>query len=269
MVIEGSTAEKIVGVVSYGDQNCAIQGYDGRVDRVAPWIRQTMAGWETPTCATDGRCVMGCTPLDQDCACLADGVCGADCLDPSTDVDCPKDCAANGICSIAACGRPDVDCVTEGSRCEAVTQCRDRLCLNDAQNPVKYCSKFCSNSSQCPSSMECVNASCLIKQRPVRQLFDSCYASSDFCTQSICTGPAGGISRCVLSCLVSADCPTGSVCEAGSDSRKYCRPGDLKFNFVTLPAVTTVQAPSAAGCSASGGMVALWLGATLLRRRRR
>jgi hypothetical protein len=115
--------------------------------------------------------------------------------------------------------------------------------------------------------MECVQASCQLKQRSVRQIFDSCFASSDYCAQGICTGPAGGLSRCVLSCLTTNNCPSGSVCEAGSDSRRYCRPADLSFNPITLPAVTSVEGPPA-GCSSSGGLLAVWLGVTLLRRRR-
>jgi V8-like Glu-specific endopeptidase len=267
MVLPGTTQEKVVGVVSYGDQNCAIEGYDGRVDVAASWIRTTMAGWEQPTCATDGRCVPGCTPIDQDCVCVRDGVCSPDCADPSMDADCPRDCAANGICAQAACGRPDVDCVSEGQLCSAAIQCRDRLCVKDEQNPATYCTKFCQSSSECPSTMECVAGSCIIKQRPVRQLFDSCSASSDYCAQGICTGPAGGISRCVKSCLVTGDCASGSVCEAGVDLKRFCRPADLRFTNITLPAVQSVEGPPA-GCSASGGALALWLGVTLLRRRR-
>ncbi len=268
MVMPGDTTEKLVGVVSYGDQNCAIEGFDGRVDIGAPWIRQTMGAWEAPTCATDGQCVAGCTPVDQDCVCKADGVCSAECTDPSMDVDCPRDCIANGICAQQPCGRPDVDCAAEGTLCSGPQQCKERLCVRDDQNPTTYCTRACQSASDCPATMECAVGSCRIKQRPVRQLFDSCSASSDFCTQSICTGPAGGISRCVKGCLVSGDCASGSVCEAGSDSQRFCRPANLRFTNITLPAATSFSGPRADGCTASGGALAMWLGLALLRRRR-
>ncbi len=268
MVMPGTTQEKVVGVVSYGDADCAIEGFDGRVDVGAPWIRQTMGGWEQPTCAADGQCVPGCTPIDPDCACKADGVCGADCSDPSKDVDCPADCSANGICAQQACGRPDVDCVPAGDLCSAAVQCQSRLCVSDDQNPTTYCTQACRAQTDCPSSMECASGSCRIKQRPVRQLFDACAASTDYCAQSICTGPTGGFSRCVKGCLVTADCASGSVCEAGSDSQRFCRPAELRFTNVTLPAVSTIAGEPATGCTASGGALGLWLGLALLRRRR-
>ena len=114
MIMPGGTKEVLVGVVSYGDQNCAYEGYDGRVDLVAAWVRQTMGAWEQPTCSTDGACVAGCTPVDQDCECKADGACGATCLDAAMDPDCPRDCAQNSVCATQSCGRPDLDCVIEG-----------------------------------------------------------------------------------------------------------------------------------------------------------
>ena len=269
MVLPGATREVLVGVVSYGDENCAVEGIDGRVDVGASWIRTTMAGWETPTCATDGACVPGCTPVDQDCACKTDGVCGADCSDPSMDSDCPRDCAQNNICATQACGRPDVDCVPEGSFCTAEAQCKERLCVTDPQNTTPYCTKGCQTNLDCPSTMECTNGDCRKRQRPTRQLFESCYASTDYCAQGICTGPAGGISRCVKSCLVNGDCAQGSVCEAGSDSKRFCRPSDLRFNNVTLPAAPPAIGAVAQGCSATGAGFAFWLlAAPLLRRRR-
>ncbi len=269
MVMPGRTTESIVGVVSYGDENCAYQGWDGRVDAAMQWLRTTMAQWETPTCMTDGQCVQGCTPIDQDCACAANGVCGDECLDASYDPDCPRDCAQNGVCATQACGRPDPDCVPEGGYCSAAAQCKERLCVTDRQNPLAYCTKLCGAPGECPDGMECTAGNCTMKQKPERQFLESCYAGSDYCVAGICTGPAGGIARCVSSCLITADCPSGSVCEAGADSQRFCRPGDLRFTNVVLPAGPVVSGPVATGCAATAG--SLWLlGAALplLRRRR-
>lgn len=271
MIMPGETTEKLVGVVSYGDQDCAYEGYDGRVDVAASWIRSTMSAWELPTCATDGACVQNCATPDQDCVCAADGVCSADCTDPAMDVDCPRDCVANNVCSVQACGRPDTDCVDEGSLCVAPTQCRGRLCLNDPQNAQTYCTRQCASSSECPSTMECAQGTCRIKQRPTRGFLETC-TTGDFCGGTaglICTGPATSqISRCVKACTTTVDCPSGSVCEAGFNSARYCRPPDVRWTPVTLAAVPRETGAVATGCSTGAG-IALWVAAGLLARRRR
>jgi V8-like Glu-specific endopeptidase len=269
MVMPGGTQEVLVGVVSYGDENCMYQGYDGRVDVVVPWVRTTIAAWETPTCSTDGACVQGCAVIDQDCACAADNVCGSECLDSKMDRDCPADCAQNNVCATQACGRPDPDCVVEGGLCSSTVQCKGRVCINDPQNTANYCSVGCQQNSECPATMECAQGICQKKQRPVRQFLDTCFASTDFCVDSICAGPSGGISRCVKSCLVSGDCPSGSVCEAGTNSQRFCRPSDVRFTNVTLPAASQTVGTLATGCTATGASLALWLAAIPLLRRRR
>lgn len=269
MTMPGNNKEVVVGVVSWGDDQCAAYGYDGRVDAAAPWIRQTMRTWEVPTCSTDGACVPGCTPVDQDCECKGDGVCGANCIDASLDPDCPKNCATNNICATEACGRPDADCIAEGNLCEVETQCRSRLCVTDPQNPTSYCTKACQTDADCPGIMECAAGNCRIRQRPERGLLESCEPRTDYCVESQCTGPTGGITRCVKTCVTTGDCPAGAVCEAGFDSSRYCRPADVNFKVITLPAVPSpASGPAAAGCSAVGGL-AFWLLALPLMRRRR
>lgn len=273
MVLPGSARESLVGVVSYGDQDCAYEGWDGRVDVVAAWVRQTMAAWEQPTCAADGACVPGCAPVDQDCACVADGQCSAECADLLKDPDCPRDCVANNVCAQASCPRPDPDCVAEGNSCTVVTQCRERLCVSDSQHPQTYCSKPCGTQADCPGTMECAQGTCRFPLKPERRLFDTCSASTDFCVDSICTGPVGGVTRCVASCVVTSDCPQGSICEAGADSRRYCRPANLRFTPTILPATTSLTGAAAAGCTSAGSALpALWvlaLALPALRRRRR
>jgi len=272
MVLPGESSEKLVGVVSYGDQDCAYEGYDGRVDVVAPWVRTQMAAWEQPTCATDGACVPGCTPVDQDCACVADGRCTADCADLSKDPDCPRDCVRNNVCAQAECPVADPDCVAVGGACTVAVSCKGRLCIGDAQHPQSYCSQSCASAADCPATMECAAGACRYPLKPTRDLFDTCSAASDFCVDSICTGPSGGLTRCVKSCLITTDCPSGSTCEAGGDSRRYCRPANLRFEPTVLGATTMLQGPAAAGCTSVGaGLPSLWLLALALpalRRRR-
>lgn len=270
MVMPGDNHESVVGVVSYGDENCLYGGWDGRVDVAVSWVRTTMAAWETPTCDYDGKCLAGCTPIDQDCACATDGVCDAECLDPSLDADCPADCARNNVCSQQPCGRPDEDCVNVGSRCLGPVQCVERLCINDAQNPETYCTRQCDAATPCPGGMTCDSGLCTREQRPVRQLGESCDRNSEFCSNGICTGPASGITRCVQSCVVQGDCPANSICEAGGDSRRYCRPAELRFTPITLKAASIALGDEAPSCAAVGGSAGLWcLGVLLLRRRAR
>lgn len=271
MTLPGQTKEKLVGVVSYGDQNCAYEGWDGRVDVGVPWIRATMAGWEQPTCETDGACVMGCTPVDQDCLCVADGQCSAECLDAALDPDCPRDCAANGVCAVQVCGRPDPDCIGDGFLCDLATQCQGRLCANDPQHPRAYCTRTCQTDTDCQAQMECSLGTCREKQKPVRALGETCTPGADFCVgdATLCTGPASGdFARCVKGCQSSADCPSGAVCEAGKDSSRYCRASALSFKNLTLPAVPESPGAAASGCS-STSLLGAWLAVGLLVRRRR
>lgn len=108
MVLNGQ--EKLAGVVSFGDRDCVTNGADGRVDVALQWILRTMAAWESPTCALDGSCRAGCTPMDQDCA---------------------PNCDADGICSSGPCPRDDTDCITscnEAVDCPTDFECFERAC---------------------------------------------------------------------------------------------------------------------------------------------
>jgi V8-like Glu-specific endopeptidase len=270
MRLPDSTVEHLVGVVSFGDSNCGQNAWDGRVDVVATWVRQVMSAWEAPSCDINNGCVQGCTPIDQDCACAGDGVCGAECLQPAKDVDCPFDCRRNAICATQACGRPDPDCASEGGHCVSPVQCRARLCGSDPQRGDTYCTSPCATDSDCVAPMECGEGVCRFPQRPVRQLYETC-AARDFCAAGgICTGPAGGFSRCVPGCIATSDCPSGSRCEAGFDSQRFCRPPGLLFVNPSVPFVGEFIGPAESrACSTSAGPLAMLLVVMLLRRTRR
>jgi len=270
MTFPGDTSERLVGVVSYGDQSCQQFGVDMRVDTVLPWIRHTKGAWEEPTCEMDGLCKTGCAVVDQDCACATDGQCTAECIDLSMDTDCPKDCGGNGICSVNDCPRADPDCVTEGGLCSAETQCRGRECVNDSQNTDTYCSRSCGQQADCPSSMVCSAGACRLPLRPERRLLDSCSRFLDFCVTSTCNGPQNGITRCVSPCSVTADCDGNAACEGGSMGGRYCRPFNLEFKPKTLTGVQLSLGQVAKGCSSAPGglLAALVLMVPLFRRRR-
>lgn len=249
MKLNGSNVETVVGVVSYGDENCNQFGADGRVDVAASWVKTTMNAWEAPSCSTDGKCVQGCASPDQDCVCVADGTCNPQCVDLLKDPDCPKNCVKNGICALEACPVPDTDCVAEGGACVSIDQCKTRLCVSDAQHAdLNYCSRSCGTQSDCTTGMDCVNNACVLAQKPVRQLGEQC-GPEHFCALGGCNGPSGGATRCVLTCIVASDCGTGSTCEVGADSQRYCRPSNLDFSKVT----TTTPSGTGGGSGGTGG----------------
>lgn len=271
MVTAGSPAERVIGVVSYGDQQCLSEGVDGRVDFGLAWVKSVMRAWEMPSCQEDNQCVPNCAVIDPDCACVADGACTASCTDPAKDPDCPPDCGQNGVCSTKSCPLPDPDCVADGAYCSSPNQCQGRLCATDPQQaPVTYCTRACAGDSPCDAGMQCQNGQCMLPQRPVRQPFETCTAA-DFCSGgTVCSGPTNGdFLRCLAPCAATA-CAAGSTCEAGVAGLKYCRPpsDQLSFKNVVLPQASTQG--TAAGCNAAG--LSLWAGlaaATALSKRRR
>jgi hypothetical protein len=273
MTFPNTTEVRQVGVVSFGDQGCVQFGADGRVDRVVPWIRLTAGAWESPTCEIDGLCKADCAVVDQDCACARDGQCTAACADFARDPDCPADCASNGVCATQTCPRADSDCVSEGGLCTAVSQCQGRQCVSDPQNVETYCSRSCTQRTDCISGMECTGGTCKIPQRPERVLFDSCQPMLDFCVTSTCNGPQQGITRCVLPCTANSDCTRGETCEGGSMGGRFCRPPTLDFMPKIVPQVQSTLGKAAStgfGCSSvPGGLWALGvLMVPMLRRRR-
>jgi V8-like Glu-specific endopeptidase len=273
VTLPGQTKETVAGVVSYGDQDCTQFGVDMRVDAQLPWIQSVMNQWEAPTCAKDGKCLAGCAPIDQDCACAADNKCTADCTTLSEDPDCPKDCGLTGVCSQQACPVPDPDCAGVGKVCQTAYNCVSRSCVTDAQNRIPYCSQSCTTDADCPTLMSCDTAgrTCLFKQRPEKQLYDEC-SDADFCVASICTAPIGGnVTRCLRTCVSTADCGNGT-CEGDSSGQRFCRPpvSEVRFDEIRLPrAVTEGTAAKPAGCAAvPGGLMPLAALLLALRRKR-
>jgi uncharacterized protein (TIGR03382 family) len=275
MQLSGQASETVVGVVSYGDANCQFMSWDGRVDTDVTWMRTTMAQWEIATCDLDGVCLPGCTPVDQDCACKKDGTCNIACADLITDFDCPRSCFADGVCATQGCLKPDVDCLAEGALCASKPLvCPGQRCVTDPQHTNTYCSRPCTADSACLNGFVCLSGTCGYPQRPEKKLYDLCTAASDFCRDTICTGPADGFTRCVKTCIITSDCESGSDCVSGANSERYCKPFNVKFNNIKLPAAPTeVSGPVAqTGCTCqSQSWSSVWglgLVVVLWRRRR-
>lgn len=87
--------EYVVGVTSYGDKDCKVDGVNQRTDapQIARFLQNTIDRIEQGArCINDGRCDAGCSKdgvnVDPDCAanhCKSDNVCSLSCV---RDVDC-------------------------------------------------------------------------------------------------------------------------------------------------------------------------------------
>src|SRR5690606_22351863 len=119
------------------------------------------------------------------------------------------------------------------------TQCVSRLCISDAQNANTYCSPNCDAASPCPGNRVYADGVGIKPQPPTRELYETC-TSAEFCVDSICNGPLNGVRRCVNSCIVQNDCEPGAACEAGADSRRYCRPANVRFTPITIKAASVI-----------------------------
>lgn len=275
MILPGSTSERVVGVIAFGDENCSVNGWDTRVDAFASWAQSVYNQWEAPQCTEDGKCATGCATPDIDCLCAADNSCTSACPKPSIDPDCPKDCGGGDVCSLGNCPVPDPDCVDEGNACTAATQCRGRQCMNDPQHPQNYCTRACTTTAECPSTMVCERGYCAYIQKPERQVFTYCDPATDYCVGgTICSqSRLGEAASCQYPCLSNDACAIpGHVCIQGVSAQKFCK--DPNAAPVSRPQKVVPRAalvgPVASGCSAVGGSAMLLLLAAflpLLRRR--
>ncbi|MGQ0506404.1 MAG: S1 family peptidase [Myxococcaceae bacterium] len=259
MATGSTTEERVIGITSYGDENCTQTGFDTRTDTVQDYVRTTAAAWEKlPACSADGLCLTGCVPADVDCACAADGVCGASCADKLIDPDCTKDCGANGVCSAIACATPDPDCVATGGACTSAAVCVEKECTTDEQHPAQYCSRSCTTSSQCPSGMECTASLCKFAQRAVTALGQGCTAESVCASGGICAAPSSGARFCAVACSTSCSSEL-DTCVIGADGKGYCQSA-TSAGGAPKTAGGLADSMEASGCSSTGNSSSLGVG---------
>jgi hypothetical protein len=258
--------ERVVGVHSYTlDQNC-LDGADTRVDAQADFIQQWIDEKEAASCGEDGRCKMGCAPVDLDCVCGLDGACTTDCPNLLKDPDCPKDCIANSICSVKACPVPDIDCAVVGHGCNGPLQCVSRMCVSDPQH-LAYCSQGCVVSADCPAHMECdATQICRFKQLPLVSLNATCNPDLQACGPGrVCSGRTTADTRCAKSCYDERDCDAEQLCVVGADNQKFC--GNKPD--VVLPLAKLEEKAAPAGCASVPGSLGLLCLLALKRQRRK
>ena len=161
----------MVGVISFGDENCRQYGFDGRVDAALPWLNATLGGWETPSCNADGRCAVGCPQVDEDCVpegatCTRPEVCESrQCVRDGTNAAsyCSKPCQADGDCGRGLeCG-PVGLCILKPkvprSTLEACDEYED-LCIGGnlcagPKDGITRCVNACPTQADCESSTTC------------------------------------------------------------------------------------------------------------------
>jgi len=119
--------ETIMGVASFGSDDCRARSYISRTDVSIGFIEQIVDAWYGP-CRRDGVCVTdGCRTPDPDCDwCGFDGFCATECEAP--DFDCPL-------------GKRPADLCSDRFDCES------RLCLEAEDDPrISFCSHECDPS---------------------------------------------------------------------------------------------------------------------------
>lgn len=250
--------ELLVGVHSFTLSDACTDGADTRVDAYTPFIRDWLMTHEPPSCADDGRCKEGCTPVDLDCVCATDGQCTAACPAPDRDADCPRNCAADGICAQAPCPVADADCVAVGAACASASQCMSSLCVTDATHAQAYCSVACKGDGDCPGPLSCELAVgvCHHSSLPVATLLERCGPGSAVCAEGLRC--ASG--QCETLCTTDRDCATSERCEGADGGARSCH-----AERTPLGALASVHGPAAPRCEASAGIALTWLAALAFR----
>lgn len=215
----------VVGVTSYGDQECAIMGVSTSVDYYEAFILDFMAGGGgvvdepvTPSDCNSASCAPGAA-CDADDDCGNGGVC-------FTEDDYPE--FGGGYCS-SAC-RSDNDCAGDGVCVDAGG---DTLCLD-----------ACNRNSDCRSGYECDTSAgtglCLPSEGGggPSPIGGACNVSSD-CNQqgSFCASAVNGfpLGLCTADCSRDADCTSGSVCSDGLCAKPCQRSSECRAGYACWP----------------------------------
>jgi MYXO-CTERM domain-containing protein len=203
--------QRIVGVASFGSDECQNRSYITRTDLYQDWIELVQDAWDGP-CRVDGTCVTdGCRNPDPDCdVCGFDGVCGEDC--PSPDLDCPL-------------GK------RLGDACDDAFECEDRVCLEAPDAPgVSYCSIACDPED--PRGCSPPLGACVERDGAHVCEYDgttpgtqgAACDESDDCRVGVCD-PDDDI--CVAQCGDGFDaCPEGYECRGLGDAEACRLPAD-------------------------------------------
>lgn len=133
----------LVGITSFGDQNCEFFGADFRVDAARPFLEENAPEL---FCAADNLCDETCgkngKAADPDCApaCIVDADCGDDSV---------CNAAEGGICEPAPFTPGGI-----GAECgEGMAECASGLCATGSDG--SFCTANCTSNDECPDGFEC------------------------------------------------------------------------------------------------------------------
>ncbi|MDP1920814.1 MAG: S1 family peptidase [Myxococcales bacterium] len=230
-LVRDAQGEMILGVHSYGFE-CGGPSGSALIYPYRRFLETWLAQNEAASCERDTRCVTGCSPVDLDCLCGADGTCASTCPD-GDDPDCPASCRPDGVCAPLTQCPLDLDCLPLGTRCLRESQCASRLCLADPQNPTRYCSQACSTAAPCPATFQCdaARGACIKSQKTTLAEGEACtpteVCADGFRCAQLDTPPA----RCLKSCASNLECPARTRCDFAVS---VCRSGSA----ITLDAGT-------------------------------
>jgi len=131
----------VVGVTSFGDQNCSLFGADTRVDAEIAFVDEHIG--DSLRCVNDGVCTAGCSGINRD----------LDCPLCVKDSDCDGDnvCDSGGTCVPAPFSPGGL-----GATCVDDTDCQTGPCLTSGED--HKCSASCDiGNNDCPSGFDCLS----------------------------------------------------------------------------------------------------------------
>jgi MYXO-CTERM domain-containing protein len=202
-VLDGE--ERIIGVTSFGSNECKARSYMTRVDSMLEFIEPVTAAWDGP-CQLDGECVEdGCISVDPDCdPCGFDGTCAEDC--EQVDLDCPLTGRAGDVCE------DKYDCETRNCL-EAPDDSRVSFCTVpcDTAHPLETCPAPLSACIEGPDGPVCAYAG------PSKSAQGWPCTSNEECHSFACDTEDD---ICVEMCGDGDSCPDPYACSDG-----YCTMG--------------------------------------------
>lgn len=153
---------------------------------------------------------------------------------------------SNGYCS------QEGGNVSLGGYCYGMEICQSGLCL--ALPGDAYCSKECTQNSQCPG-MKCTSGYCIFPGE--QELGEPCMAHFD-CVSGTCIGIGNNQGICSQTCSGPTQCPSGLSCV-----NNYCYPGgdtpygqdctdDLQCEYTKCVSIGTNKRICSAACTSSG-----------------
>jgi Trypsin len=154
--VDGSA--RIIGVISYGDEECRDYAVATRVDAYATSFLDSFAS--VGTVPTGGRCLFGGNCSQGECFAPPDAplvaYCDAACSATSA---CPAPLECSETASGSRCRYPEPSPGAFGTSCTGASTCDSALCARVAGTQTSWCSTVCfpEDSNPCPDGYACLD----------------------------------------------------------------------------------------------------------------